>query len=241
MTNRRLEPAGLPGRCHRHRHCHCPRDRFARGRAVATLGEFSGQNSLSHPFSMLQAQALVSLRHGHSEQAIPPIGGAVIGVVMVVAVLSSRSSSLRTAVVDGAQRLSLDMSAFIAVLVDFDMSGEWAFDNAPTCAHWVADRADVELCTVREWLRIGHALRVCRRSRPALRRWPLVVQQGEGVDPTGRCRQSTRTLRDSGARPRIVLWQRRWRAGSKTTRAPTTLRNATGRRPGSAGISMSTA
>ncbi|HUP72470.1 MAG TPA: hypothetical protein VM282_05435 [Acidimicrobiales bacterium] len=51
------------------------------------------------------------------------------------------------------------MSAFISVLVDFDMSGEWAFDNAPTCAHWVADRADTQLCTVREWLRIGHALR----------------------------------------------------------------------------------
>ena len=50
------------------------------------------------------------------------------------------------------------MSAFIGLLVEFDLSGEWAFDNAPSCAHWVADRADEELCTVREWLRIGHAL-----------------------------------------------------------------------------------
>ena len=62
--------------------------------------------------------------------------------------------------VDAARRLSLDMSAFIALLVDFDPGGEWAFDNAPSCAHWVADRADIERCTVREWLRIGHALRV---------------------------------------------------------------------------------
>ena len=52
------------------------------------------------------------------------------------------------------------MSAFISLLVDFDLGGEWAFDNAPSCAHWVADRADTELATVREWLRIGHALTV---------------------------------------------------------------------------------
>ena len=76
---------------------------------------------------------------------------------MPIAVLSN-SSSLRSAVVDGARRLSLDMSAFIVLLVEFDLGGEWAFDNAPSCAHWVADRADVELCTVREWMRIGHAL-----------------------------------------------------------------------------------
>jgi len=63
-------------------------------------------------------------------------------------------------VVDAARRVSLHMSAFIALLVDFDLSGEWAFDNAPSCAHWVAERADTKLCTVREWLRIGHALTV---------------------------------------------------------------------------------
>jgi hypothetical protein len=66
---------------------------------------------------------------------------------------------LRSTVVHAVQRFSLDMSAFISLLVDFDFSGEWAFDNAPSCAHWVADRADIELCTVREWLRVGHALR----------------------------------------------------------------------------------
>jgi hypothetical protein len=77
---------------------------------------------------------------------------------MVVAVLSGRSS-LRMAVIDATQRLSLDMSSLIGLLVEFDLGGEWAFDNAPSCAHWVAERADTELCTVREWLRIGHALR----------------------------------------------------------------------------------
>ena len=77
---------------------------------------------------------------------------------MVVAVLSAKSSSLRSAVVDAARRLSSDMSVFISLLAEFDLSGEWAFDGARSCAHWVAERADTELCTVREWLRIAHAL-----------------------------------------------------------------------------------
>ena len=87
---------------------------------------------------MLQARALVSLRDGHSEtdRAHPLVGP--VGVVMSIAVLSSHSSStssLRTEVVDAARQLSLDMSAFIALLVDFDLAGEWAFDNAASCAH----------------------------------------------------------------------------------------------------------
>ena len=67
---------------------------------------------------------------------------------------------MRSDVVDGARRLSSHMSALVGLLVEFDLSGEWAFDGAPSCAHWVAERADVEVCTVREWLRIGHALSV---------------------------------------------------------------------------------
>jgi hypothetical protein len=62
-------------------------------------------------------------------------------------------------VLDAAQRLSTDMSVLLELLVDFDDSGEWAFDRSASCAHWVAAAADVELCTVREWLRIGRALR----------------------------------------------------------------------------------
>ena len=50
------------------------------------------------------------------------------------------------------------MSSVLVLLAEFDLSGEWAFDNARSCAHWVAQRADTEVCTAREWLRIGHAL-----------------------------------------------------------------------------------
>jgi hypothetical protein len=79
---------------------------------------------------------------------------------MVVTALPTRTStfSLRSTLIDAVQRLKLDMSEFIVLLAEFDLSGEWAFDNARSCAHWVAERADTEVCTAREWLRIAHAL-----------------------------------------------------------------------------------
>jgi hypothetical protein len=46
----------------------------------------------------------------------------------------------------------------VTVACRLDVSGEWAFDGARTCAHWIARVLDVEVCTAREWLRIGHAL-----------------------------------------------------------------------------------
>ena len=76
---------------------------------------------------------------------------------MTRTVLVARSP-LRSAVVDAARRVSSDMSSLLALLVEFDLCGEWAFDGCASCAHWVAANADVELCTVREWLRIGHAV-----------------------------------------------------------------------------------
>ena len=66
--------------------------------------------------------------------------------------------AMREAVVRAALGLSHDMARFLPLLVEFDLSGEWALDGARTCAHWLAERADVEVCTVREWLRVGHAL-----------------------------------------------------------------------------------
>ena len=32
-------------------------------------------------------------------------------------------------------------------------------DGARSAAHWLADRLDVEACTVRDWIRVGRALR----------------------------------------------------------------------------------
>jgi hypothetical protein len=47
----------------------------------------------------------------------------------------------------------------IALVEELDRSGEWMLDGAATSSHWVAQNLDVELCTAREWLRIGRALR----------------------------------------------------------------------------------
>ena len=41
----------------------------------------------------------------------------------------------------------------------FADSSEWALEGAPTAAHWLAQVADVEPCTAREWIRIGRRLR----------------------------------------------------------------------------------
>ena len=47
----------------------------------------------------------------------------------------------------------------ITLVAEFDATSEWQVLGAPTCAHWVADALDIELCTAREWLRVGKALR----------------------------------------------------------------------------------
>jgi hypothetical protein len=68
------------------------------------------------------------------------------------------SFSLRLAVTEALSRLARDQSRLISLLVVFDRSGEWANDGAWSCAQWVAERADLELSTISEWLRIGRRL-----------------------------------------------------------------------------------
>lgn len=48
--------------------------------------------------------------------------------------------------------------ALVLLVAELDATGEWRDRGAPTCAHWVADALDLELCTAREWLRVGKAL-----------------------------------------------------------------------------------
>jgi hypothetical protein len=68
------------------------------------------------------------------------------------------TNSLRTAVVElGARWLSRQYE-LVRLIAALDASGEWALDGSMTCAHWVAEALDVEVCTAREWLRIGRAL-----------------------------------------------------------------------------------
>ena len=68
------------------------------------------------------------------------------------------ATSLRVAVVEAGARWCKGQHRLVRLVTALDASGEWALDGAPTCAHWIADALDVEVCTAREWLRIGRAL-----------------------------------------------------------------------------------
>jgi hypothetical protein len=67
--------------------------------------------------------------------------------------------SLREELVEAGLRWSTGLRGLVALAAEFDASGEWALDGAPTCAHWIAAALDVEVSTAREWVRIGRALR----------------------------------------------------------------------------------
>lgn len=45
------------------------------------------------------------------------------------------------------------------LIVELDETGGWEGQGHPSCAHWVAAALDIEVCTAREWLRIGRALK----------------------------------------------------------------------------------
>jgi hypothetical protein len=79
---------------------------------------------------------------------------------MAAAVDSCETSEVRAAVVAAGQRWAAGQYQLVRLVAELDESLEWSLDGAPTCAHWVADALDVEVCTAREWLRIGRALRV---------------------------------------------------------------------------------
>jgi hypothetical protein len=69
-----------------------------------------------------------------------------------------RARSLRAAVVEAGERWSAGLRQLIGLVAQLDGSNEWAIDDLPTCAHWIASALDVELCTAREWIRIGRCL-----------------------------------------------------------------------------------
>lgn len=47
----------------------------------------------------------------------------------------------------------------IGLAADFADSREWAATGAPSAAHWIASAADIEVCTAREWIRVGRRMR----------------------------------------------------------------------------------
>src|SRR4051794_8632012 len=58
------------------------------------------------------------------------------------------------------RRWRVSLRQLVEMAAALEESGEWALDGSRTCSHWIADALDVELCTAREWVRVGCALRV---------------------------------------------------------------------------------
>ena len=48
--------------------------------------------------------------------------------------------------------------SLVVLAAEFADSVEWVLNASPSPAHWIADVADVETCTAREWIRIGRRL-----------------------------------------------------------------------------------
>jgi hypothetical protein len=67
-------------------------------------------------------------------------------------------TSLRDAVVAVGEHWSTAQQRLVHLVAELDRSNEWALDGSPTCAHWIAAALDIEVCTAREWLRVGRAL-----------------------------------------------------------------------------------
>lgn len=55
----------------------------------------------------------------------------------------------------------------VALAAEFADSDEWVVAGSPTAAHFLAGVADVEICTAREWIRIGRRLRELHASADA--------------------------------------------------------------------------
>lgn len=67
-------------------------------------------------------------------------------------------TGLRARLIDAGRTWAAGQRRLVRLAVALDRSGEWALDGARTCAHWIAEALDVEVCTAREWVRIGRAL-----------------------------------------------------------------------------------
>lgn len=60
---------------------------------------------------------------------------------------------------DALTTWSTSQRTVIGLAADFADSGEWMATGAASAAHWIAGVADIEVCTAREWIRVGRRLR----------------------------------------------------------------------------------
>ena len=72
--------------------------------------------------------------------------------------MAESDTSLRAEVIALGHHWATAQRRLVRLVVELDTSGEWRADGSPTCAHWVADAIDIEVCTAREWLRVGRTV-----------------------------------------------------------------------------------
>ena len=94
---------------------------------------------------------------------------------------------VRVSVIEAGCRWTTSQRQLLGLVVKLDRSGAWALDGSRTCAHWVATALDIEICTAREWIRIGLAL-----ERHAL----LAAMFAEGRLSYSKVRTITRVVTD---------------------------------------------
>ena len=73
--------------------------------------------------------------------------------------MAAIATDVRTAVIDVGRTWATSHYELTRLAAELDDSGEWAMDGAITAAHWIATQLDIEVCTAREWVRIGQLLR----------------------------------------------------------------------------------
>lgn len=69
--------------------------------------------------------------------------------------------------VEWARAWSRSLHRIVYLAIEFADSSEWVLAGSPTAAHHLAAIADVEMCTAREWIRIGRRLRELPASADA--------------------------------------------------------------------------
>jgi hypothetical protein len=58
-----------------------------------------------------------------------------------------------------AGALTKTRARLLELVGEFDAASAWVATGAPSCAHWLAELLDIELCTAREQVRVARALR----------------------------------------------------------------------------------
>ncbi len=76
---------------------------------------------------------------------------------------------LQSELVGLAQRLSSGTYELLVLVGELDARGTWAIWGALSCAAWLADTCDIELCTARTQVRVARALREHSQLDTAMR------------------------------------------------------------------------